>query len=76
MHKTTTAPTKRGALSTGRREVAAPVLEEEEAVEEEEELPVAVALPEPGVAVPVEIPPAFWDPSPVRPGPVPAPLVM
>jgi hypothetical protein len=60
----TTAPTKIGALSIG------------PCSEEEELLCVAVALtdPEPGVAVPVEVPPAFWDPAPVRPAPVPAPV--
>lgn len=35
---------------------------------------VAVTDPEPGVAVPVEVPPAFWDPAPVRPKPFPAPV--
>jgi hypothetical protein len=35
-------------------------------------VPVAVTDPEPGVAVPVEVPPAFWDPAPVRPKPFPA----
>ncbi len=34
---------------------------------------VAVALPEPGLASPVLVPLAFCEPSPVRPGPVPAP---
>jgi hypothetical protein len=34
---------------------------------------VAVELPDPGLASPVLVPWAFWDPSPLRPGPVPAP---
>lgn len=38
-----------------------------------DELAVAVTDPEPWVAVPVEVPPAFWDPAPVRPAPFPAP---
>lgn len=42
----------------------------------EEVVAVAVAEPEPGVAVPELCPPAFWEPSPVRPGPVPAPWLM
>ena len=64
MNAITTAPMKIGALSIG------------PCSEEEELLCVAVALtdPEPGVAVPVEVPPAFWDPAPVRPAPVPAPV--
>lgn len=39
------------------------------------EVEEAATDPEPAVAVPVEVPPAFWDPSPVRPGPVPAPVL-
>lgn len=41
--------------------------------------PVAVTAPEPGVAVAVLAPPAFWDPAPLlplRPGPLPAPWLM
>jgi hypothetical protein len=37
---------------------------------------VAETEPEPADAVPVDVEPAFCDPSPERPGPVPAPLVM
>lgn len=49
---------------------APPVLEEPECVA------VAVTVPLPGVAVPELAPPAFWLPSPVRPGPFPAPWLM
>jgi hypothetical protein len=34
----------------------------------------AVTEPLPGVAVPVLVPPAFCEPAPVRPGPLPAPV--
>lgn len=34
----------------------------------------AVTDPEPGVAVPVEVPAAFWLPFPERPAPFPAPV--
>lgn len=37
---------------------------------------VAVTDPEPGAAVPVDVPPAFWEPGPKRPTPLPAPVVM
>jgi len=50
--------------------------DEEEDDPEEEAEAVAVTWPEPAVAVPVLAPPAFWDPEPVRPGPLPAPEVM
>ncbi len=58
---------KNGALSMGGAGIApAPFFEE-----------LAVAEPEPGWASPVLVPsPAFCDPSPFRPGPVPAPAVM
>ena len=36
----------------------------------------AVTDPEPGVAVPVDVPPAFWLPFPERPRPAPAPFLM
>ena len=55
------------------RDAAAP-LEVELAAE-----PVAVTAPEPGVAVAVLAPPAFWDPAPLlplSPGPGPAPWLM
>ena len=32
----------------------------------------AVTDPDPLAAVPVEVPPAFWDPGPVNPAPFPA----
>jgi hypothetical protein len=41
-----------------------------------EALAVEVTEPEPGEAVPVLVDPASWDPAPLRPGPVPAPLVI
>lgn len=56
---------------------AAPLLAVEVEVEVElEPLVATVAEPEPGVAVEELPPPAFWLPSPVRPGPVPAPDFM
>ena len=62
-----------GRKSMGWREEPALFLLEPEEVEA---APVATAVtdPEPGEAVPVEVSPAFWDPEPLRPGPVPAPL--
>ena len=63
----------KGALSTGPEKVmpAAFSLLEAEALESDE--------PEPGSASPLLVEsselPAFWEPSPVRPGPVPAPFL-
>lgn len=45
------------------------------AVPEVEELVPVATTPEPCVAVPVEVPSAFWEPFPVRPAPVPAPVL-
>lgn len=39
-----------------------------------EELEEVATAPEPGEAVPVDVPPAFWLPGPLRPGAFPAPL--
>lgn len=58
---------KRGVLSNDCIEVAELLLVELD-------LAVALTLPDPAVAVPVEVPPAFWDPAPVNPAPFPAPL--
>lgn len=76
-------PMRMGAPSKGARVVAAPVLVEVELEEELEEVPLepdpaVVAAPSPVVAVPEDMVlelPAVWDPSPVRPGPVPAPFL-
>lgn len=69
----TKAVMKRGVLSIAVNEVAADL-----DVPVPELVPVAVAVtePEPWVAVPVDAPPAFWLPAPVRPAPVPAPDFM
>ena len=45
------------------------------AKEEPEAVAVATA-PDPAEAVPVDVPPAFWLPGPLRPGALPAPLPM
>lgn len=59
-----------GVLSRGWREDPALFLP----VAVPDALAVAVTDPEPGVAVPVEVPPAFWEPLPERPAPAPAPV--
>ena len=61
-----------GVLSRGWRDIGAALLLEVEVLE----APVATAVtdPEPGAAVPADVPPEFWLPVPVRPAPVPAPL--
>lgn len=63
-----TAPTRNGAGSKGAKAGPAALLLVEAAV--------AVTAPLPAVASPVEVPPAFWDPLPKSPTPVPAPVFM
>jgi hypothetical protein len=68
---TTMNPMIMGVLSKGRTDIGAALLLLVAVLE----APVATAVtdPEPAVAVPVDVPEAFWLPFPERPAPVPAP---
>ena len=69
----TTPEMAMGRKSMGLREEAALFLDEPDELEAAL-VETAETDPEPAVAVPGDVSPAFWDPAPVRPGPVPAPL--
>lgn len=64
-----------GRKSIGLREDAALFLDEPDELEAPP-VETAETVPEPAVAVPGEVSPAFCDPAPLRPGPAPAPLFM
>lgn len=73
----TIAPIMNGVASFGLMTEFAALLWVE--VEVEDEVAVTDACPLPAVAVPEELipsPEASWEPVPVRPGPVPAPVFM